>query len=207
MDIRLAWGGWILGGAVETAADRLRFAVAFAEENLGHYRDSDWRKLRSDLAAFLDGVDEKRALGSVAIRALEPPLPLDYSPADLRALQLEVKELLRGIAPTKEEDDAGGRMITIKQDWMPMLVRKHLVIMASAPVRDSFLFLVVLLLGLHGLDNVRRCPECSKLFWRVRRQLYCTRTCVNRVNMRAWTRKHRKATHASRRKKKGGRKA
>ena len=60
-------------------------------------------------------------------------------------------------------------------------------ILAKDTVRDVFLLEATLLLTMHG-DSLRRCPEqrCGqRLFVRVRRQLYCSHRCAQRVNKRA----------------------
>ena len=42
-------------------------------------------------------------------------------------------------------------------------------------------------------QKIRRCPECSDLFLKIRKQKYCSRTCVNRVNKRDWREAQRRA--------------
>jgi hypothetical protein len=196
---------------------RLQFAVNFAEDNLDHYREREWNKLRTDLETFLYGLTGQPipTFGAITIRAMDPPFPSDYPKDAFRELQAEVRHLLRGIAPTAQTPDrdlSGGPSFTIKQNWSPMRLGSAIVLNASGSVREGFLFLLVLLLAQHGLQNVRRCPslECGRLFWKVRRQLYCSRTCVNRENQRAWTRKKRRLEPSSaksrQRAKKGGRK-
>ncbi len=45
--------------------------------------------------------------------------------------------------------------------------------------------LVMLLLDEPG-SHVRVCPECESLFYRVRRQIYCSARCTDRANWRAY---------------------
>ena len=184
-------------GKMTTAADRLHFAVAFAEANLDHHRESDWMRLREDLEGFLYGSagQPMPAFGGLTIQAMAPPFPAEYPKDRFRELQAEVRGLLYGIAPSPGVDVNGGPGFTLSQTWNPVRIGQHVMLAASSSVRDGFLFLLVLLLAQHGLQNVRRCAaqDCGRLFWRTRRdQLYDSRTCVNRVNMRAWVRKQRK---------------
>ena len=204
---------------MRTAVDRLRFAIDFAETNLDHFRAWEWSKLRADIEGFLYGVKGQPMpqFGALVIsQALEPPFPADCPEDKLRELQSDVRSFLRGIAPGPGIESEGGPPFTISQEWQPMLMGgQHLVLRASASLRDAVLFLLALLLAHNGLQNMRRCPAtgCGRLFWKVRRQLYCSRTCVNRENMRTWTRRkreqagHRAATkgpRTTRGRKKGG---
>src|SRR5262249_7141942 len=40
-----------------------------------------------------------------------------------------------------------------------------------------------------GTSQVQKCPECSRVFYRVRKQVYCSKTCINRVSRRKWLEK------------------
>jgi endogenous inhibitor of DNA gyrase (YacG/DUF329 family) len=44
---------------------------------------------------------------------------------------------------------------------------------------------------------VRRCPECQTVFYRVRKQQYCSRRCTNRANMRQWRQTEKGKTRES----------
>jgi hypothetical protein len=52
--------------------------------------------------------------------------------------------------------------------------------------RDMFRLVLCLVLMLESTDRILPCPECKKLFYRIRRQEYCSRACVNRANVRKW---------------------
>jgi len=188
---------------MRTAIDRLRFAIAFAEEtNLDHFRHAwEWDKLRSELGTFLHGSPDEPMPhfgGLVVSEQLSPPFLHDYPEDKFRELQSDIRCLLRGIAPAQGDEVSGPPLFTTKQEWTALRLGGHVVLQAFAPVRDAVLFLLMLLLAVNGLQNVRRCPAkgCGRVFWKVRRQLYCSRTCVNRENMRAWTRKQRAETRA-----------
>lgn len=42
------------------------------------------------------------------------------------------------------------------------------------------------------LRQVRQCPECDKIFIRVRKQRYCSRLCVGRKNTRDFNKRREK---------------
>src|SRR5262249_48720766 len=37
-----------------------------------------------------------------------------------------------------------------------------------------------------GASEVQIFPECDRVFYRVRKQIYCSKTCINRVRRRNW---------------------
>jgi hypothetical protein len=49
-----------------------------------------------------------------------------------------------------------------------------------------FLMKLLLLLNEQSLDNVSDCPECGKIFYRIRRQKYCSPKCTNTATVRAY---------------------
>ena len=49
-----------------------------------------------------------------------------------------------------------------------------------------FLWILSHLLEQGPTDAIRQCPECETIFYRVRKQQYCTRRCVARASMRKW---------------------
>ena len=58
--------------------------------------------------------------------------------------------------------------------------------LAEGNVRDITILAVVALLAQADSPPIALCPEDDKLFFRVRRQQYCSRSCVNRANARAY---------------------
>jgi hypothetical protein len=112
--------------------------------------------------------------------------------------------------------DADAFLVPVTTQWMVFGESESLppVLVTTGAARDVFLMKLFFLMLQHGCANIKSCPECGRLFWRVRRQKYCSRTCVNRVNMREWTRSKREqaarraASRQTRTKraKKGGRK-
>src|SRR5262249_40866776 len=37
-----------------------------------------------------------------------------------------------------------------------------------------------------GASQLATCQECKRIFYRVRKQKYCSKTCINRVSRRNW---------------------
>ena len=56
----------------------------------------------------------------------------------------------------------------------------------GAGVRDAFLLLLFLALTQTTNKQIRRCPECQRIFRAVGKQRYCDRRCTNRASQRTW---------------------
>jgi hypothetical protein len=181
---------------MRTDADRLRFAVRFAEERLDHYRPGDWLNLRDDLSGFfgtllVGGVRILLEVGSLMAAAKDLP------EAKIREVQAQVAVFLKSLATEKVGEmtftidgvPAKGtarwwttRDVTMTVKW----TFERWPTVTTATLREAMLLRLIFLVARHGQEDIKACPECGRLFWRVRRQLYCSRTCVNRVNMRTW---------------------
>jgi hypothetical protein len=59
--------------------------------------------------------------------------------------------------------------------------------------KPSHLFFIRfgLVLMEEGTSHIETCPECNRLFYRVRKQKFCSKTCINRVSRRNWLEKPR----------------
>lgn len=185
---------------MQSAADRLRFAVAFAGADLDGFRPGDWLNLRADLAAFTSAPRGQPAhaadFGGI-IPFVRPvrPLPRDCPEEACRHLQHDTQVLLAAVA-----DRSGLNLIALSGGILTS-VQKHLtvaptgrltgpssaVVLVRGPFRDIYLEILIALLSQGPLPPIGRCPEpaCARLFYRVRRQRFCSRTCANRASMRA----------------------
>jgi hypothetical protein len=198
-----------------TPEDRLRFLVGFAGMDLGAARPGDWSNLRDDLAVVLGGKDRFGVkgvaqgqnlsdLGGIIPFVVTPPTARDYPEDALRALQGEVRAMLGTIADRQVGVPRPGQGSVIDgrgtpgcgiSDQIPIAVKKWLVVAEpragavvgiSGSVRDVLLEMLFLMLSQQPLSPIARCPECHSLFYRVRRQKYCSRQCANRVNQRIY---------------------
>jgi hypothetical protein len=221
---------------METAEERLSFAVRFAEMALDQLRPGDWLNLRDDLVAFLshqEAVDlrEAKDLGSalaprggIVARAWKHPKPEEMTEADLRHLQEKTREFLNYVVEARRQKPLTLQELAdipkvserklgkgVKADIFPKPKRLGLdvpeeeisltlslsvppsprfagrcVLCVEGDTRGTFLTTLLFLLAQQPTNRVSKCPECSKIFLRVRKQQFCGRTCVNRANKRAW---------------------
>jgi hypothetical protein len=191
-----------------TQEDRLQFAVRFAQMDLDTLRAGDWLNLREDFLGFLmmpmhlthaqpystklvtsivspeaspEIFQPLISLGMVGIIPEECPSAEAFSEDDFRALQADVRDWFSSLTHP------------LSTGWLPpaipMQARVALTegaLQVHAPVRDLFLWHLFLLVLQEPLDRIRRCPECGTIFYRVKKQAYCSRKCGNRVTQRRW---------------------
>lgn len=171
---------------MKTDADRVRFAVRFASEPLPQSaRGLD--KLRRELAAFLGmtrrGGDKEPGGFGVEVNAVRPPHPWDYTLAQLFMLQEDARQMIEAAV-----DGRGGHSTVISDDQeiiadvVGLPTTRTLRIGGS--VRAGFLLTLAFLLAGTGAPPVLKCPECGRLFVRVRRQKYCRDECTDRATWR-----------------------
>lgn len=184
---------------METAAERVQFALQFAQMTLDTLSPGKALTLREDLEDFLRCRPGKPYMvdpgGVVAapLRMLTPPLPQAYPEDALRQLQQETRAIFTHLV-----DSRNAWAKDIAQPWVNIPVQYSLTsfptygkqssnsLMIKGTIRDVFLMLLLVLLSEEPTDRVLRCPECATLFYRIRKQQYCSRPCVNRANVRNW---------------------
>ncbi len=188
-----------------TADERLRFAVEFAEEDLDKLTPGRWMVLRERLGAFVTPGAQgslPEDMGGVCAIASD----FDIAEGEIRSLQREVRatlltllDLLGEAAPA---DEPAPTMLSLQM--MPIRIdpkSTHVLVLVRGKTRDVFLATLALLLSRQPFDKVKRCPECRRIFYRERKQMYCMKKCLNRANMRAWREAKGKRTVAAKRRK------
>lgn len=191
---------------MKTARDRLEFAIRFAQLDLTNIRPGNLLNLRDDLEAF-HGYGPTATtgaslsdLGGIMAAPISSPLPSEFTEDDFKKLQAEVKELLLQLAvgnsASKSHEPPGAGWAVMST--FPVSARYSVLplhssgqtgswITAQGDTRDVTLLRLFHLLSNNGSAPLRLCPEpeCGRLFYRVRRQEYCSKKCVNRANKRA----------------------
>jgi hypothetical protein len=179
---------------------KVAWALGFAELNLDTLRPGDRLNLLSDLHEFFDLHDALR-LGVTANGLSLPESARPEQWEEIRSLQEKTRGLLGGLVQTRRQwgvpiPEILLREITVGPSLHPPLAKPDPAVdqskaglIFSAPWQDAFLLLLSLCLWQVNLDNLAACPECDKLFLRVRRQRYCSRACTNRANVREWRKK------------------
>jgi hypothetical protein len=192
-------------------SDPVEFLAKFAYQDLSAMREGDWLNLRADMEAFAQQ-------GSGGLE-LHPEAPLALPPEDkpqlrkLGSLQTCLRELLQPVAVSQSriepaspaskifKESASGSFNSSREVGIGVSSRGRAAPSLFLAGEYLHLFYVKAALLLYvtkepSVKRLRLCTECHRVFLRVRKQIYCSRRCVNRANMRAWlARPHGKASH------------
>lgn len=194
---------------MKTAADRLRFAIGFVNTDLNSLRPGDWLNLRDDLSIFLSGkTGEPSAMaerGGLVATPFKKPLPQDYTEEDFRVLQDSFKSIFDNLSATEIHPiHIEGDFYLMSFKPLPRNDPRYYnvnLLHVSGPTKDMALLVLMGLLSNEPGDRVLRCPECNNYFYRIKKQTYCSRACVNRATVREWRKtqegkqKESEATH------------
>jgi hypothetical protein len=116
-----------------------------------------------------------------------------WSLADVRAVQADTLAWLRSLT----HPDTPG------ESWVPhalplsgevSLSNGHRAVCVIAPLRQLFFWHLLWLLLAEPHERIHRCPECETIFFRVKKQVYCSRQCGNRATQRRWRERHEAST-------------
>ena len=168
-------------------AGRLLFAVDFARMDLDTARTGDWSNLRDDLRAF---AGEQPLNSTIELPAGSRTASIDGGLKDpaIRKLQVEFRKVLEYVAGQKYRRTGPIPHCSIAVTKSPVVTAgEGVALLVAGKLRD--LCLDALLSDLAQPGSIRpilRCPECDRLFYRVRKQKYCTSTCVRAANWRAY---------------------
>ena len=170
----------------------LRFAVKFVGHDLDRFRPGDLSNWNDELWAFLGweaGVNRNPPTSEPIV--LPSPLEDPYPLAKMKVLQIETRLILSGLIDTREGRRAKPWLFT-PLGRVEIAVRSsresrdRSVQYVRGSKRDMFLHRLFFLLGQEPNSSIQRCPECSSIFYRVRRQKYCKRECTTRAFWRSY---------------------
>ncbi len=199
---------------------QLRFVVGFTRTDLDGLRPGDWQNLRHDIRAFLHDGDEEFSVASAGRESFyssEDPLDSTaVSEARLRHIQSDLRSLLEKCVALRDREVLTRKGRTVPEEVadrigdttghfdlhlqrLPVMRGDHVSGLVRGRLRDVLIEKVYRLLRDHPIKPVQNCPECGRLFYRVRKQQYCERECFKR----AWAR--RKGERATAAKATGGR--
>jgi len=182
-----------------TGEERIEFAVRFAATNLSHNREGDWLNLEDDLNRFLgagadDEINVKLSESAYITATPEQGGISGRSPSeqDLHGIQADVQQLLDwyvglGPAASSKRPRRPFRSIPITLDYRVVRLRHQgrtrgiSVIVVAGKLRDCVLAVLLHLLAQQPAIPIELCPECRKVFYRQRRQVFCSRRCTNRA--------------------------
>jgi hypothetical protein len=181
---------------MQTAEERVKFAIQFMQLDFDRLRAGDWLNLREDLKNFLFPEGVLRGF-----HFFSEDLPEDHSVDAIQVLRHDVREILNAVVMCGEdsthkedEDEPVPRIVfpspqlSVRPGFIQFPEQRsgHLILTWNGAFRDTFLMQLIMSLSQLPVNTLRRCPECETIFYRVRKQQYCSRPCVHRANMRTW---------------------
>jgi predicted RNA-binding Zn ribbon-like protein len=181
----------IQGRKSSADTDPIAFLVRFANAELEQFREGDWLNLQDDLAAFADRTQLSGALNLTLMPTDEPRKALGPN-VFFDGLQDSVRRLLRTVAESQSAIDLQGLSSAAPESVEVVITldaesgRAPRIVLSGEYLDLLFVKAVWLLASDPAGSRLRLCPECEAAFLRIRKQLYCSRRCVNRANKRAW---------------------
>jgi hypothetical protein len=182
--------------------DRLGFLVRLARMDLGALRPGDWLNLQEDVVAFLGAMRCPGAMpaphpGLCGVRPIFSVMTdrnasfesLEKFQGLMREGQPGLHASLEGVAV--DFDGTGGIDATAARqrkgsETSPSVevTPTPLFTMVQGSTHDVFRWHIQRLLVEAPAGRVAHCRECRAIFYRVKRQIHCSRACSNRVSMR-----------------------
>ncbi|HET6268381.1 MAG TPA: hypothetical protein VFG11_11735 [Acidobacteriota bacterium] len=193
----------------------LRSATAKAISDLG----LDRRQMRKQEAIAIGPGDRPFIAMPASVSGIlaipEPPTPLDYSEADFLALQKKLLGVFHALVEGRKQHvtqlyeispaSKAFPKIRTRENEEPMILFSgsmvgfaslalpaKTLLLASGPTDVITLLVLHYLLSCEPANRLLRCPECGKIFYRIRKQAYCSRACTNRVLFRRWQQSKKK---------------
>ena len=194
-----------------TSAERVQFSVRFSEMALATLRHGDWQNLVSDIQEFLgrreyppdphSGGGAKRGAQqtfqghapTVVISQKVSGMYVVPSRSLARANKPRLCNLQRAVRAALEAVvDRQEQKVHVKTRLSLMMSGERVVLSvrdsAASPMKETFLPVLFYALADISAKPLLRCPECDTIFFRVRKQAYCSATCRNRRSMREYLR-------------------
>jgi hypothetical protein len=179
-----------------TARHRFQFVVKFAALDLSTLRSGDWLDLQDELNDFFLPQHADLRPGGVH---LWPDAPRTYgmTPEDFRDLQAETRDVLAQVIASR---DSGHEMphkllpslrLTVPHApaWESAAPGRH-IWSAQGSARDVFFFGLYALLVSSNTATLARCPQCDNVFLKKSNQLYCSRSCKNKLVSQHYRERH-----------------
>jgi hypothetical protein len=179
--------------AMQTDDDRLRFAVNFAQADLKALRRGDRLNLRDDLFMFAHSVpyssDEDLEVNAGDVFLSRKIALREMSDEQIEKVRGEFLEILDGLSMPK------GRSRFATVGPLPRLQfyagegegGATIIFASSQDPREVLLYrLMRLLESSANTSRLQICPECRRIYIKVKRQKYCSQRCANRAYIREW---------------------
>jgi hypothetical protein len=178
------------------ARQRFAFVLRFAAKDLSTLRPEDWGDLQDELNDFFLPQHADLRPGGVH---LWPDEPRTYgmTPDDFRDLQAETRDVLAEVIASRESQHPmpykrlPSLRLTVPHApaWESAAPGRH-IWSAQGRVRDVFFFGLYALLVGSNTATLARCPQCDNVVLKKTNQLYCSRSCKNKLVSQHYRERH-----------------
>lgn len=178
---------------MSTTEDRLRFAIRFCQEDIGKMRAGDQINLREELSFFMYGAPMSATVATPAgVIAFDGADISQLPNEEMSKLQAEVYEVLNSAASWGKQSNPRSLVklnaplprhhISVDLELRGDLIGVH------GSSRDCLLFILYRLLVQEPrmVQRISLCPGCGRIFYRIKRQKYCSQRCSNRMYMQEY---------------------
>jgi hypothetical protein len=189
---------------MSTAEDQLRFVIRFCQLDLDNIRQGDFKNLTEDLGFFMYGHPLSRSRTIRAgVEADDDFRLLELPRKELQGIQREVYELLNLAASWSKPINPHS---VIQVDPQSHAVKAPLpvhhinvslqllsnIIAVKGSSRDCFIFILYRLLTQEPgiVKHITLCSGCGQIFYKIKRQKYCSQRCANRMYMQQYRAKN-----------------
>jgi hypothetical protein len=170
-----------------TARQRFQFVVKFAAADLTTLRPEDWGDLQDELNNFFLPQHADLHPGGVHLWP-DDPRTYGMGPEDFRDLQAETRDVLLQVIASRDSEhtmpDKPFRDLRLTAPhapaWESAAPGRH-IWRARGSVRDVFFFGLYALLVGSNTATLAKCPTCDNVFLKKTNQLYCSRSCKNKL--------------------------
>jgi hypothetical protein len=193
---------------MRTAEERLKFAIEFSQMEFEYLRQGDLMNLREDLLMFLYPEGQMAQLAKHSkypimdtlswafneedrkprdfsfVPLLDKPWPQEYSTDEIRALQTKCLSVIESAVYQGHSIRVATRCeLNIRLEFVIRPGTDDPSPFVGGSTEDVFMYRLYELLTRESRKRIVSCPSCRKIFYKVRKQKYCSRRCGIRQYM------------------------
>ena len=170
---------------LSTPLGRVKWTINFFLSDLRHLRPGDILNLRGELQRFLN-YDNKSFtpsdVGGFVATIRKAPYPHEFAAEDFQSLRRQLDFFL---ADRLVSTSYGRNEQVTRGEWrcqVKVEINDWMLPMVTGTTVDTFLYRLYHDLETVGVDRLRTCDHCKRIYFKFGRKNYCSRQCANREN-------------------------
>ncbi len=189
---------WIASQRMGNSAyERLRWLVGFLGRDLSRLREGEWLDLEDDLKTFATGTLPQGPQGSkdLVLAEWNPMTPLTRE--EIHRLQNDLNSGLKSLLETGRWDlPKVAAPVFLKRIHTDSTGRTRIVKHYKTSLWDSIVLQAIDIFEWGG-NRIRACQECHQPFLAIKRQIYCSRQCSQRIRDRRFRERNNRSSRRS----------